>query len=924
MKINKEKKFSRFGGLMLVMIFIITAIISRLVYLQFIDSQEYIEKANNKSIREIPDPAPRGKITDRNGVVLATNKQNYMLIYNETDENKKSFFTTMEKVFSILDKYKEKQTDDFELKINPYRFEFKSSTTKGKRIAELRFKKDRGLDEAVTRKLFSGKNKKEKEELTDEDNAKIDEELLKITPEETFKYLLKQYDIDTKQYSLEQQRRFMLVKDGSKMQNFLGYKSVDVASNIKKETAFIFLQKLNDLPGIDVSTQPIRVYPYDETGSAVLGYISKISGDKQKYKEKGYDTSSDYIGINGIEGVFEERLKGSKGGRIVKLNKNGRVIEELGRREPYPGQNIQLTIDKNIQKAAEDALDSVMKDLQRKGVQGDVNTTNATRGAAVALDVNTGEVLALASRPGFNPNLFAAPGRLTPELYKKYFNPDLTEFGKQYITNRGLMGYYPGNNLDQVLEKLFPLDKSIKNNKTMRQDLYDIYPKPFYNYATMSVVPPGSTFKAMTAIAGLETGVITPGYSINDTGVFDDGKNFVRKFAVGGYGAVDLYRGLEVSSNPYFMTVGKLLRDGFGDDILAKYAWKFGLGVPPNSDVKPSTGIEIPERYGQVFNTYTLSSVYGTQYLWVTMSTLKAGKDARGNQFPSINLYDSQNDSDKVKGLKKQIKNSIQDSIKEGTKKFDSNNYIKMITELINEDPIYKGKNINKDQIKRIVDVIYYITISDAHFQLGVGANMYNASIGQGINNFTPLQLVNFVGTVANGGDRYKLHLIKEIKDADENVVETVKPEIVEKTNVSKANLEAVKQGMARVNEGTDGTAAAVFRKFPIPTAGKTGSATFSNSQDYYGRTSYGVYIGFAPVDKPKIAVCVIVFDGGHGGSVAPVAKAMYEEYFKKELNKDKPDEVKAADAGEKENTKNSDSKGNDAKEVEKKDVNNR
>ncbi len=169
-----------------------------------------------------------------------------------------------------------------------------------------------------------------------------------------------------------------------------------------------------------------------------------------------------------------------------------------------------------------------MKDLQQRGVQGDVNTSNATRGAAVALDVNTGEILALASRPGFDPNLFATPGGLTPELYKQYFNPDLTEFGKQYILNKGLMGYYPGNTLDEVLEKLFPLDKSIKNNKTMRQDLYDIYPKPFYNYATMSVVPPGSTFKAMTAIAGLESGVITPGYSISDTGVFDDGKKFVK------------------------------------------------------------------------------------------------------------------------------------------------------------------------------------------------------------------------------------------------------------------------------------------------------------------------------------------------------------------------------------------------------------
>ncbi len=247
-----------------------------------------------------------------------------------------------------------------------------------------------------------------------------------------------------------------------------------------------------------------------------------------------------------------------------------------------------------------------------------------------------------------------------------------------------------------------------------------------------------------------------------------------------------------------------------------------------------------------------------------------------------------------------------------------------MLTDLVNEDPTYKGKNINKDQIKRIVDVIYYVTVSDANFQLGVGANMYNAAIGQGISNFTPLQLVNFVGTLANGGDRYKLHLVKEIKDADGNVVETVKPEIVEKTNVSKENLAAVKEGMARVNAGADGTAAAVFKDFPIRTAGKTGSATFSNNQDAYGRTSYGVYIGFAPVDNPKIAVAVIVFDGGHGGYTAPVAKAMYEAYFKKELNKDKPDAAKASNSGQKENTKNSDATGNDSKDIENKNTNNR
>lgn len=916
MNLGKNNKFTRFTALVVIMIFIFTAIVSRLVYLQLINSQEYKEKANNRSIREIPDPAPRGNILDKNGIVLATNKQNYMLVYNETPESKKMFFNTMVKVFSILDQYKEKQTDDFELKINPYRFEFRADNAEAKRQLELRFKKDRGFEEVVAKKLFKDKKL---EELTKEDKIKIDDAILKITPEDTFEKLIKDYEIDSTKYSLEDQRRFMMIRDTVKMQSFSGYKPVTVANNIKKETAFIFLQKLNDLPGIDVTTQPIREYPYKEVGSAVLGYMSKISGNDEKYKEKGYDPSSDYIGINGIEGVFESRLKGSKGARIVKLNKNGRIIEELGSREPYPGQNIQLTIDKDVQEAAEKSLDSVMEDLRNNPARVDVNTSNATRGAAVAVDVNTGAILALASRPGFDPNLFAAPGRLTPDLYKKFFNPDLSEFGKQYITNKGLTHYYPGESLDQVLDRLFPLDKSIKNNKTIRQDLYDIYPKPFYNYATLSVVPPGSTFKAMTAIAGLESGVITPGYTISDNGVFDDGRKFVKKFAVGGYGAVDLSKALEVSSNPYFMTVGKLLREAQGDDVLAKYAWKFGLGVPPNSNEKPSTGIEIPERFGQVFNTYSLKNVYATQYLWETMSSLKEGKDARGNKFPAIDLYDREGDSQKVISIKKQIKNAIQESIKEGTKKFDKNNYAKLLGDLIKEDPKYKDKNISQSDMSRIVDAIYYITISDANFQIGVGANMYNAAIGQGISNFTPLQLANFMATLANGGTRYKLHLVDKITDPDGKLVEKVQPEVVEKTNISQSTVQAVKDGMARVNEGVQGTAASVFRGFPIKTAGKTGSATFSNSQDAYGRTSYGVYIGFAPCDKPQIAVAIIIFDGGHGNFIAPVAKSMYEAYFKEQLNKGKEEKVKSSTEETKENTNNSDANGNDAQEKDKK-----
>lgn len=876
MKINDKKRFSRYSALLIIMILIFTSILSRIVFLQVVKGEDYKAKADSNSIREIPETAPRGKIFDCNGSVLATNTQSYVLVYNQTDESDKTFFQTMDKVFKILDENGETQQDDFELKINPYRFEFRSDDAKTQKNLELRFKKDRGLDTEVQKKLFPNKST---DKLTDADKAKIDEELLKLTPEETFKDLVKKYKIDSTKYTLEEQRRFMIIKDTSKMNSFSGYKPVTVASNIKRSTALVFLQMLNELPGIDVNTQPIRTYPNGEVGSSFLGYISKISSDDNKYSEKGYDTSTDYIGAAGLEAAYEDRLKGSKGGKIVKLNKQGRVIQELGSRDSYPGQSLGLTIDENIQAAAEKALDTKMAELRANpSAQQGSNTANATRGAAVVLDVNTGGVLALASRPGYDPNLFSTPGSLSTDSYNKFFNPDLGTFGKQYIEQRGLMSYYPGESEDEVLNTLFPVDKSIKNNTTIRKDPYDIYPKPLFDYATQSLIPPGSTFKPMTAMAGLQSGVITPGFVVDDEGQFDKGGGHITRFLLdGANGPVDLVSAIEKSSNPYFMTVGGMIRKALGSDGLAKYAWKFGLGVPPNSNVKASTGIEIPEAFGQVFNMWSMKNLYSSTYLYKTMETLKSGGD-NGYKFTPIDLYDDNNDSSNVKDLKKKLKQSIQDAIKNGSNSFNKDSYNTMLSNLIQADPKYKDKNISDKEIKSMISCIYYVTVSDANSQINVGAPMYDASIGQGMDQFTPLQIANYIATLANGGTRYKVHLVDKILDSNGKVIEQDKPEVVEKTGISAENIAAVKAGMAAVNE--KGTAAGAFQNFPIQTAGKTGTAS-TNNQEAVGRTDYSVYVGFAPLDNPKIAVCIVMFDGGQGAESAYVARDIYSAYFK-------------------------------------------
>lgn len=934
---DKKKKLNRFTAFFIVIAVIYSILIGKLGMLQIKNSEYYKERANARAITEVPDPAPRGPIIDRNGTLLATNIQSYILVYNETSENKKYFFETMDKVFKLLDDNSEKIQDDFELKTNPFRFEFKTNDADARKVVEVRFKRDRGLNEAIEKRLFPDKKDNK---FTNDEIKKVNEELLKITPEETYKLLIeqykiypkedfknlleqyritpeeaypilinrfnikspeefkkkldeyknskskdrkeildniiKEYGIDKLEYPLDKQRKYLIVKDTMKMQSFTGYKPVIIANNIKKEAAFTFLERLNDLPGIDVTTQPVRYYPNGELGSAFLGYISKISGDIDRYKDKGYDVSTDYVGVAGLESVYEDRLKGSKGGRIVKLNKQGRIIEELGRREPYPGQTMKLTIDNNLQEAAEKTLDKVMENLRNNPNQSydGVNTANATRGAAVAIDIKTGGVLALASRPGFDPNIFSIPGKLTSDLYNKFFNPNYEEFAKDYINKRSL---------SVTPDYLFPSVKT-KDGNTMRKDEYDIYPKPFFNYATSSFTAPGSTFKPLTAIAGMEEGVLGPNERIYDNLIYTKYGYRGRSWNAVSKGNIDVVEALAYSNNYFFFEVGDRLYQK-GLDTLAQYAWKFGLGAPPSVE-KPSTGIEIPELFGQVFNVQSEKNKASSLYIWALYDELLQLKKAKNsNDYEGIDLRTRVDDSTDIADMKKDIQNTILKQMRYRDVTNFSDVLKVKLKELIQKSPTMSKKNFTDGDISAAMSKVYKYVYAVEEEALRPG-NVYNASIGQGSNNFTPLQLANFAAMIANGGTRYKLHLVDKFLDADGNVIQEVKPEVLDKVTLKPETLKAVREGMFAVTSFDEGTGSSVLGDFPIVTAGKTGSSTQNENQEKVGRTSSAVYIGYAPYDNPEIAVCVIVFDGGHGGYATPVAKAIYEAYFKEELTK--------------------------------------
>lgn len=927
---KKEKKFSRYTVFFIAMAVIFTILIVRLLFLQVVMVEEYREEASKKHYKNVSKVAPRGNIIDKNGQILATSKQSYALMFTETPESREVFFDTMEKVFKVLDENKTPIVDEFPITVEPkFEFKFNAADEASRRWMELRFKKDKGFqDDDAIKKLYKGKSE---DQLSEAELQKVDEELLKITAEEAFNKLFDEYkeqfkksydiDIDKKNYSLADKRRFIIVLDSIKMQSYSGYKPVVISNSLNKDVAFIFEQLQPDLPGIMVETQPIRSYPNGELGSAFLGYTAKIdSWEKEKFEEKGYDISSDKVGKAGLEYSFESILKGTKGQESIEVNKQGRKVKTLGEVEAYPGKTLKLNIDKNIQSAAERALDDTMENLQKQGRVNDVDTTNATRGAAIVMEAKTGKILALASRPGYDPNIFT----LTPELTAKYYNSDLAKTGKEYIEKRGLAsmsGILSDNDLatlsyeqrvNKLVDKMFPLDKRIEGNTKYREDSYDIFPKPLYNYATLSLTPPGSVFKPLTGFAGLEEGVIDLTTTIYDDGEYNkrysdyQGACWIYNQNGGSHGDVDIRRALEVSCNYFFYDVADRLFAKGGDkssglDYIAKYAWKFGLGVDKNSNKEPKTGIEIPENFGQVYNYESSKNKFTNEYVDQLAGFLNEGKDSINTEphYKPINIRRKDEvGSDKEKSEIAKVnekKTVLIDAIKEEMQKEVKGKeqeivpkMEKLLRDLIDSVPEFKEENYTDKDISNMAIAINY-SISDAVSNRKSAANAYDASIGQGMNQFTPLQLTNYMATLVNGGSRYEMRLVDSIIDPVTGEETVIKPQLLEKFDINPEYLQAMKEGMKDVVSSTEGTGATAFENYPLLHGGKTGSATFNNSEDALGRTSYAVYLGFAPLDDPEIVTCVIIFDGGHGGYAGPVVRAIYEEYFKEELLKQNP-----------------------------------
>ncbi len=322
-----------------------------------------------------------------------------------------------------------------------------------------------------------------------------------------------------------------------------------LASGITRDQLEFLEENHLQLPGIDIEMKPVREYPNGHLAAHLLGYLGEISEnelDEEAFKEYN---PGDYVGKSGIERNWEQELHGGDGGRQIEVDARGRFLKVVSEAAPAVGNSLVLTIDAELQKTAEEAF-------------GD------KAGAAVVMDVNSGEILSFVSNPDFDPALFS--GRMPAKQWNDYLQDK-----RHPLENKALKGQYP----------------------------------------------PGSTFKIITALAGLEQGAIDANSTFVCTGSHKVGNATFKCWDKKGHGAVNLKRALRESCDVYFYQLGEKL----GVDRIAACARQFGLGAPLGIGLENEKGGIIPtaewkkKKYGKSWYLGdTLSAAIGQGYVLAT------------------------------------------------------------------------------------------------------------------------------------------------------------------------------------------------------------------------------------------------------------------------------------------------------------------
>ncbi len=527
---NDDRNTNLRYNLITILVYIVgIVLIVQLFNLQIVNGKEYRETSNTRLSRETVIKAARGSIKDRTGNLLVTTKMGFNIELYKTKINTTTLNKTILNTIKILENNNDKYINNLPISIEPFKFTIDDEES------QVNWKKENDIKEDAT-------------------------------PEQCFYKLKEKYKIE--QDNILEAYKIMVVRYEISRNGYSSIRPVTIAKDVSRESAVKLGEQSIYFPGISATNEPMVSYPSGSLASHILGYVGNITETELDGREDTYGIN-DVIGKVGIQYVFEEYLRGKDGIKQLDMSVDGTITDEYITQEAVAGSDVILTIDANLQAATEKALANNIKKIAGGGFS---KRSDAKAGAAVVMNVKTGEILAMASYPDYEPELFV-----------------------NGISQKKLDEYNKGDNI--------------------------------FNRAISGVYAPGSTFKMITAIAGLETGVITPTEKINDIGVYKKAHEpacWIWNSYGMSHGWLNVTEAITHSCNYFFYEVGYRATI----DNIAKYAKYYGLGE--------KTNVELPMEEKGIVATRDKAKERGDE--WQIGETLSAAIGQSYNSYTPIQM----------------------------------------------------------------------------------------------------------------------------------------------------------------------------------------------------------------------------------------------------------------------------------------------
>lgn len=538
--------------LKVIMVVMLLAIAWKLFDLQIIKGSRYLEVANDRLTTNVTEKAPRGEITDRYGVPLVTNEVAYSVVLQQAGQSDAELNAVIKRVIDVLYAEGCQYNDSLPITFAPYAFAFSDENGDGSSEDEKAawFDGNEYTDDEITRDMSA----------SDVLNA--------------YKTI---YGI-TGDYSEDDARRIAGIRYEAEKRGFSQVSPFVLADNVTVGAVAKIKERSDDFKGVSISNTYVRNYEKPGVATHILGRIGRINEEEySELADDGYGMN-DMIGKQGIEKWAEGYLRGIDGTSGT-LTRTGNDEISVGEGiDPVPGDSVMLTIDTRLQEAAEKSLENSIKSISARGGSDDKDGGDCNAGAAVVIDIKTGDALALASYPSY----------------------DMSRFDEDY------------------------------------QSLAENTSQPMWNRAVSGLYSPGSTFKPLVAIAALETGNLGIGEIIVDEGiytVYDDYQPTCWIWSESNmtqtHGPLDVSGAIENSCNYFFYEVGHRI----GISTIDEYAAMFGLGE--------YTGIELSEESkGAVASPEYKKSVVRnfTSQDWYDGDTLQAAIGQSYSLFTPVQL----------------------------------------------------------------------------------------------------------------------------------------------------------------------------------------------------------------------------------------------------------------------------------------------